>query len=119
MSVYYTGFYLNRVPTGFGFSTGVALVNSGNAPVEYRIKISDTTLTGITTSDVNGGEVPNKTIFISESLDNDVSDDEYLTQIINQNDSGVFYILHKPFSNYSLSPPNGKHTGHETARITI
>jgi len=119
MSIYYTGFYLNRVPTGFGFSTGVALVNSGNSPIEYRIKISDTTLTGITASDVNGGEVPNKTIFISESLDNDVSDDEYLTQIVNQNDSGVFYILHKPFSNYSLSPPNGKHTGHETARITI
>jgi len=119
MSIYYTGFYLNRVPTGFGFSTGVALVNSGNSPIEYKIKISDTTLTGITASDVNGGEVPNKTIFISESLDNDVSDDEYLTQIVNQNDSGVFYILHKPFSNYSLSPPNGKHTGHETARITI
>jgi hypothetical protein len=119
MSIYYTGFYLNRVPTGFGFSTGVALVNSGNSPIEYRIKISDTALTGITASDVNGGEVPNKTIFISESLDNDVSDDDYLIQKINQNDSGVFYILHKPFSNYSLSPPNGKHTGHETARITI
>ena len=119
MSIYYTGFYLNEVPTGFGFSTGIALINSGNSPVEYKIKISDTTLTGITASDVNGGEVPNKTIFISESLDNDASDDEYLIQKINQNDSGVFYILHKPFSNYSLSPPNGKHTGHETARITI
>jgi hypothetical protein len=119
MSIYYTGFYLNKVPTGFGFSTGVALVNSGNSPIEYRIKISDTTLTGITASDVDGGLNPNKTIFISESLDNDASDDNYLIQKINQNDSGVFYILHKPFSNYSLSPPNGKHTGHETARITI
>lgn len=119
MSLYYTGIYLNAVPTGFGFSTGIALINSGNCAMQYKVKISDTLLTGITSSDVNGGEIPNKTIFISDSLINDLSDNDFITKTVNQNDSGVFYVLHKPFSNYSASPPNGKHTGHETARITI
>lgn len=119
MSIYYTGFYLNKVPTGFGFSTGLALINSGNSPVEYTIKISNTLLTGITSSDVLGGDVPDKTIFISDDLINDSSDKDSIVKVVNPNDSGVVFLLHKPFSNYSLSPPNGKHTGHETARITV
>ena len=119
MSIYYTGFYLNKVPTGFGFSTGLALINSGNSPVEYTIKISDTLLTGIQSADVLGGAIPNKTIFISDDLINDSSDKDSIVKVVNPNDSGVVFILHKPFSNYSLSPPNGKHTGHETARITV
>ena len=119
MSIYYTGFYLNKVPTGFGFSTGLTLINSGNSPIEYTIKISNTLLTGITSSDVLGGDVPDKTIFISDDLINDTSDNDSIVKIVNPNDSGVLFILHKPFTNYSLSPPNGKHTGHETARITV
>lgn len=119
MSIYYTGFYLNKVPTGFGFSTGLILINSGNSPIEYTIKISNTLLTGITSSDVLGGDVPDKTIFISDNLINDASDSDSIVKVVNPNDSGVVFLLHKPFSNYSLSPPNGKHTGHETARITV
>jgi len=119
MSIYYTGFYLNKVPTGFGFSTGLALINSGNSPIEYTIKISNTLLTGITSSDVLGGDVPDRTIFISDDLINSVSDNNSIVKTVNPNDSGVVFILHKPFSNYSLSPPNGKHTGHETATITV
>lgn len=119
MSIYYTGFYLNKVPTGFGFSTGLALINSGNSPVKYTIKISNTLLTGITSSDALGGDVPDKTIFISDDLINDSSNNNSIVKVVNPNDSGVVFVLHKPFSNYSLSPPNGKHTGHETARITV
>ena len=78
MSIYYTGFYLNKVPTGFGFSTGLALINSGNSPVEYTIKISNTLLTGITSSDALGGDIPDKTIFISDDLINDSSNPKEL-----------------------------------------
>lgn len=119
MSDYYTGIYLNRVPTGFGIYTGLALINSGNYPVKYSISISETQLTGIENNDTINGVKPNKTIFISDTLENKYDDEDSIEKIVNQNESGIFFILHKPFSDYKTSPPNGKHTGHETATITI
>ena len=80
MSFYYTGILLNEVPTGFGFYTGFVLTNGGNFPVEYEVSISKTDLTGISSADVIGGEVPDKTIFISDSLENKYVDEESLVE---------------------------------------
>lgn len=117
MSFYYTGILLNEVPTGFGFYTGFVLTNGGNFPVEYEVSISKTDLTGISSADVIGGEVPDKTIFISDSLENKYVDEDFIKKTLNQNDSETFYILHRPFSNYTDIAT--KHTGYESGIITI
>ena len=117
MSLYYTGILLNKVPAGFGFYTGFVLTNGGNFPVEYEVSISRTDLTGISSADVIGGEVPNKTIFISDSLENKYADEDFIKKTLNQNDSETFYILHRPFSNYEDTAT--KHTGYESGIITI
>lgn len=115
MSVYYTGVYLNEVPTGFGIYTGLSLTNSGNFPVEYTLSISDTVLVGLSSSSSADGFLPN-TLFISDNLQTYDSQNQELSKIVNPSDSGVFYILHKPFSNFAVGQSA---TGYETARLTI
>lgn len=117
MNLYYTGIILNRVPTGFGIYTGISLTNSGNFPVEYSLSVSNTTLLGVANTDAIDNELPNKTIFISENFNNDLSDQQSISKIVNPKSSGIFYVLHKPFSNYksSVSPASG----YEIAQITV
>lgn len=120
MSVYYTGFYLNKVPTGFGIYTGISLTNSGNFPVEYTANISDTTLCNnlgnpLTSLDSLDGFLPN-TLFISNDLNDFDSQNQKASQIVNPSESGVFYVLHKPFNNFAVGQNT---TGYEKARLTI
>jgi hypothetical protein len=115
MSIYYTGIYLNKVPTGFGIYTGLSLTNSGNFPVEYTVSISDTNLLNLSSSDSDDGFLPN-TIFISDNIDTYESQNQELTKIINPSSSGIIYILHKPFDNFVAGH---EATGYEIARVTV
>lgn len=115
MSVYYTGFYLNKVPTGFGIYTGISLTNSGNFPVEYTATISDTTLIGLSSSSSADGFLPN-TMFISNDLNTYDPQSQQAVQIVNPSQSGIFYVLHKPFTNFAAGQ---EATGYEKTRLTI
>lgn len=115
MSVYYTGFYLNKVPTGFGIYTGISLTNSGNFPVQYTATISDTSLVGLTASSSVDGFLPN-TLFITKDLNTYDSQNQEAVQTINPSQSGIFYILHKPFDNFDVGQAA---TGYEVARLTV
>lgn len=104
MSIYNTGVILNKIPTGFGNYTGVVLVNSGNFPVTYDINISTTTLVGLAAQA--------NTLYVSLEKDEVDVNDFSLSKTITVSDSGVFYILHKPYLGAVV-------TGLETATINI
>lgn len=110
---YYTGILLNEIPTGFGGYTGIVLTNKGNNVVSYNISISDTVFES-NLSDEN----TSNTLFLSSSnkyISSDSQAGTKINKIIQPNRASVFYILHKPFSNFE----NTIVTGLEWAKITI
>lgn len=115
MSDYYTGKYLNAVPTGFGGYTGLVLTNSGNFGNTYTASISNTTLLGVSAGDIQVGANTN-TLFIStEKTTDDISINTAEINI-DPGSSGVFYILHRPFTQFVAGHES---VGSEKASITI
>jgi hypothetical protein len=111
---YYTGVELFEVPTGFGGYTGIAVTNSGDFPVFYTAIISDTSV-NVDSADAEDGELYN-TLFISNNVDYVDSNSYELSFSVNPNDSGIFYVLHKPFSTFVA----GSETeADETATLSI
>lgn len=108
---------LNQVPTGYGGYTGVCLTNSGNFPVQYSISVSETAFDSSVTPAKAIGGVVNNTIYISDNVENPDLNSSTIVKNVNANDSGVFYILHRPFTNFSL--PAYYSTGIESARVSI
>ena len=102
---YYKGIELNETPTGFGMYTGLAITNSGNFPIQYSLSISDTILTGI-----DDGDKKN-TLFLTENISSFDGTNSVLYKTINPSESGIFYILHKPFIVAA--------EGYETATVSI
>lgn len=117
MSTYASSVLLKQVPTGYGGYTGVCITNSGNFPVRYKIYLSDTTFdSSVTPLKAINGIVPN-TIFISDSLSNPDLNSTSIVKDINANDSGLFYLLHRPFKDFSSSTYYA--TGKEFATVSI
>jgi hypothetical protein len=121
MNVYYTGKILDQTPTGLGGYTGLVLTNSGNFTVTYNAVIGDTTLykngdtTIVPSSDIENGANTN-TIFIAEDILSNNINDSSLSLTVDPSSSGVFYVLHRPFSEFTAG---NESTGYEVARITI
>lgn len=115
MSTYYTGKYLNEVPTGFGGYTGLVLTNSGNYAVTYTATISDTTLVGVSAGSIAAGAETN-TLFISDTTTTENIDDNSYFLTANPSESKTFYILHRPFTGFTAG---NQSTGLEKATITI
>lgn len=115
MSITYTGILLNQVPTGFGTYTGITLINQDAYPLEYTISVSDTNLVGLSTADSKDGFLSN-TIYISDTLQNSYSQQQSIITNLNPTESGVLYVLHKPFNNFKVG---NQVSGYETATITI
>lgn len=115
MSTYYTGKYLDKVPTGFGGYTGLVLTNSGNFSVTYTATISDTTLVGVAGGSIAAGANTN-TLYISDTTTTEnINDDSYVLTA-NPSESATFYVLHRPFTGFTAG---NQSTGLEKATITI
>lgn len=117
MSIYNYGVTLNSVPTGFGIYTGMAVTNSGNFPIDYTITLSATTFDStVTTAKALGGTLYD-TIFLSQDPDSFDITDKTDEKVIKISDSGVFYILHRPFNTFATV--GDRATGLEFATLTI
>lgn len=117
MSTTNSSVLLSQVPTGYGGYTGVCLMNSGNLPVQYKISVSDTLFDSSVTPAKAIDNVVNNTIYISDSVTSPNLNETSISKNINANDSGVFYILHRPFTNFSSSTYYA--TGVEYATVSI
>lgn len=113
---YLNSAYLNRTPTGFGTYTGFWIVNSGNAPVNYELSISNTEFISEPTESQAVDNTLYNTIFISDGINNFDGVNNNLNTVLNSNESGLFYIFHNPFSTFK---PANESTGLETAVISI
>jgi hypothetical protein len=109
---------LNTIPTGFGGYTGIVLTNSGNYPVRYTLSMSDTTFQAgtVNTSTALNGDIYN-TIFIATDLENVSTDVSSYSKIIDTSESGIFYIVNKPFSTFKNLA--SRCTGLEYATLNI
>lgn len=109
---------LNTTPTGFGSYTGIVLTNSGNHPVKYNLSISQTTFQAGTVSESTAfdGTVYD-TLFITDDINNVKTQTSNYSKIINQSDSGIFYIVNKPFNTF-LNVAS-RSTGLEYATLNI
>ena len=115
MSTYYTGKFLNVVPTGFGGYTGLVLTNSGNFGVTYSASVSNTTLISVPSSSIVAGSNTN-TIFISNTKNSEDVNNNTAEISVDPSDTGVFYILNRPFTSFTAG---NAVTGLEKATITI
>jgi hypothetical protein len=109
---------LNTTPTGFGGYTGIVLTNSGNYPIKYTLSMSDTTFEvgTVSTATALNADLYN-TIFVATDLDNVSTDVSSYSQIVNTSDSGVFYVVNKPFSTFKNLA--SRSTGLEYATLNI
>lgn len=92
---------LNTVPTGFGGYTGIVLTNSGNYPIKYTVSMSDTTFEAgtVNTSKALNGDIYN-TLFITDDINDVQTNISSYSKVVNTSESGVFYIVNKPFSTF-------------------
>ena len=114
--MYNTGYLLEAVPTGFGGNQSIFITNSAHNPVSYNISISNTVFHGTSTDN----EDVENTLFLSNSskyISSDSNDGVGLNKTLFPNENFIFYVLHKPFSDFKKT--HAYYTGYESADITI